>query len=150
MSTGGDPADGDGLARQAGCVAIGGRGVLIEGAPGTGKSSLALALLDRGATFIGDDSVLLHAEGGRLIARPHPATRALMEVRNLGLLRVPCEDRAAIALIITLDPQAPRYPERTEGVTIAGICLPHVRIWPQDHPPAIKTELALRHFGLQL
>ena len=39
------------------CVAIGGRGVLIEGAPGSGKSSLALALIDRGAALVGDDGV---------------------------------------------------------------------------------------------
>lgn len=38
---------------QATCVAIGGRGVLIEGLPGSGKSSLALALIDRGAQLVG-------------------------------------------------------------------------------------------------
>ena len=47
------------------CVAIKGRGVLIEGAPGSGKSSLALALIDRGAVLVGDDGVTLAAQGGR-------------------------------------------------------------------------------------
>ncbi|MFM5886059.1 MAG: HPr kinase/phosphorylase, partial [Novosphingobium sp.] len=49
---------------QATAVAIGGRGVLIEGAPGSGKSSLALALIDRGAALIGDDGVALAAVNG--------------------------------------------------------------------------------------
>ena len=45
------------IAWQATCVAIAGRALLIEGAPGTGKSSLGLALIDRGAQLIGDDSM---------------------------------------------------------------------------------------------
>ena len=137
------------LVRQAGCVAIGGRGILIEGAPGTGKSSLALALIDRGAAFVADDGVLLDVDGDRLIARPHPRTRGLLEVRNLGLLHFPCSDHAQVALVIALDAGAPRYPEGPDTVTIGTIALPRLRIWPQDHPPAIKAELALRHFGLQ-
>src|SRR3546814_19767314 len=86
--------------RQAGGVAVEGRGLLIEGAPGTGKSALALSLIDRGAELVGDDGVLLAAEGRRLIARPHPRTRGLMEVRNLGLLPFPCRDDAPVALVI--------------------------------------------------
>mgnify|MGYP002078612723 CR=1 FL=1 len=137
------------ITRQAGCVAIGGKGILIEGAPGTGKSSLALALVDRGAQFIADDGVLLDAANGGVIARPHPRTQSLIEVRNLGLLTIPCGGSARIALVITLDPLAPRYPNHGESLTFASVALPHVRIWPQEQPPAIKAELALRHFGLQ-
>ena len=55
---------------QATCVAIEGRGLMIEGSPGSGKSSLALALIDRGAMLIGDDGVLLEPRGDRLHASP--------------------------------------------------------------------------------
>ncbi|MEJ2408409.1 MAG: HPr kinase/phosphatase C-terminal domain-containing protein [Novosphingobium sp.] len=137
------------VVRQAGCIAIGGRGILIEGSPGTGKSSLALALIDRGAELVGDDGVLMAAEQGRLIARPHPRTRGLMEVRNLGLLLFPCRDSVPVALVIRLDPDAPRYVETADTIKIGGVPLPLIRIWPSDHPPAIKAELALRHHGLQ-
>lgn len=54
------------IPHQATCIAIGGRALLIEGPPGSGKSSLALSLIDRGAMLIGDDSVLLEARHGRL------------------------------------------------------------------------------------
>lgn len=137
------------IARQAGCVAIGARGLMIEGQPGTGKSALTLALVDRGAELVGDDSLLLAPEGGRLMARPHPRTRGLMEVRNLGLLPFPCRDEVPVALVIRLDHEAPRYIDAPETLTIAGLPVPLVRIWPQDHPPVLKAELALRHYGLQ-
>ncbi|MCJ2186076.1 HPr kinase/phosphorylase [Novosphingobium beihaiensis] len=143
------PAAPPALVRQAGCVAIGGRGLLIEGEPGTGKSMLALALIDRGAELIGDDGVLIGAEGGRLIARPHPRTRGLMEVRNLGLLPFACRSEVPVALVIALDPAAPRYIEEPGGIELAGVPVPLVRIWPQDAPPAVKAELALHHYGLQ-
>ena len=56
---------------QASAVVIGGRALLIEGPPGSGKSSLTLALIDRGAGLIGDDAVTLMREGAALIASPH-------------------------------------------------------------------------------
>ena len=57
------------IAANVGCVSIGGRGVLIEGESGSGKSSLALALIDRGAVLVGDDGVALETRGDRLWAR---------------------------------------------------------------------------------
>ena len=74
--------------RQASCVAVAGRAVLIEGRPGCGKSSLALALIDRGATFVADDGVSITVRKARLHASPVDRTRNLMEVRNLGLIEV--------------------------------------------------------------
>lgn len=139
---------GDPFARQAGCVAIDGRGILIEGEPGVGKSSLALALIDRGAELVGDDGVLLAIAGKRVIACPHPRTRGLIEVRNLGLLRFPCRGEVPVALIVVLTPDAPRYMDRPDIHSVGEVPLPLIRIWPQDHPPAIKVELALQHYGL--
>ncbi|QSR18780.1 HPr kinase/phosphorylase [Novosphingobium sp. KA1] len=141
------PAHPSPFARQSTCVAIGGRGVLIEGASGTGKSSLALELIDRGAALVGDDSVLLMAGNGVLLARPHPNTRGLIEVRNLGLLPFPCVEEVPLALLVTLDPEAPRFIEIPQTTEIAGIPLPHLRLWPGSGPLALKTELALSHFG---
>lgn len=137
------------FARQSTCVAIGGRAVLIEGASGAGKSSLALALIDRGAELIGDDSVLLTTEQGALIATPHPHTRGLLEVRNLGLLPFPCRERAPVALVLTLDPEAPRYVEQPERIDLGGIALPLLRLWPEGAATALKAEIALSRFGLQ-
>jgi len=138
----------DPVARQSTCVAIGERAVLIEGLPGAGKSTLALELIDRGAVLVGDDSVLLENVRGHLLARPHPNTRALLEVRNLGILPFPCAQAVPVALVLALDAQAPRYIEEPERIVIAGADLPLIRLWPGAGALALKAELALRHYGL--
>lgn len=133
---------------QATCVAIGGRGVLIEGEPGSGKSSLALALLDRGAELVGDDSLLIEARDGRLWAHPHPATRGLLEVRNLGLLPQPVLEEAAIALALRLDETAPRFIDTAESCSILSVSLPQIMLWPGSPVLHLRAELALTRYGL--
>ena len=134
------------VAHQASCVAIGGRAVLIEGPPGSGKSSLTLALLDRGAALVGDDGVLLEARDGRLFAAPHPRTAGLVEVRNLGLLRLAAPITAPVALVVVLDADAPRFIETAETCERGGVPLPLIRL--DLHSGALKAELALAHYGL--
>ena len=103
-----------GTLHQATCVAIGGRGVLIEGPPGAGQSSLALALIDRGAVLVGDDGVLLARRGERLHASPAPAIAGKLEVRNIGLLTYPTCADIPVALVLRLDPAAPRFRDAPE------------------------------------
>ncbi|WP_442947311.1 HPr kinase/phosphorylase [Novosphingobium sp.] len=136
------------FARQSTCVAIGTRAVLIEGPSGTGKSGLALELIDRGAKLVGDDGVLLRESAGRLLAQPHPNTRGLIEVRNLGILPFPCREEAPVALIVMLDNEAPRFIEAADSVAIGGVTLPALRLRPHAGPLALKVELALLHYGL--
>jgi serine kinase of HPr protein (carbohydrate metabolism regulator) len=132
---------------QATCVTIGGRGVLIEGPPGSGKSSLALALIDRGAVLVGDDSVLLEARGTELFAHPHPNTRGLMEVRNLGLLTYPVAEEAPVALVLRLDETALRFIEAPDTAERAGVALPLIQLWPRSTVLHLRAELALERFG---
>ncbi len=134
--------------RQSTGVAIGGRAVLIEGPPGIGKSSLALSLIDRGARLIGDDGLLLDIREGRLVARPHPNTAGLIEIRNLGLVSMPVCHEATISLLIRLDREAPRYLETAGQAEVEGIALPTVGLWPEGPNLALKVEIALDRFGL--
>ena len=133
---------------QASCVAIGGRGVLIEGPPGSGKSSLALALIDRGAVLVGDDGVSLAARGEQLLASPAPHIAGLLEVRNVGLLPVPAVSDIPVALVLMLDPDAPRFIEQAEAAARAGITLPLVRLWPDSPVLHLRAEAALERYGL--
>lgn len=137
------------VSHQASCVAVRGRAVLIEGAAGSGKSSLALALIDRGARLVGDDGVLLDCEAGRLLASPHPNIAGRLEVRNLGLLEFPTVRRTPVALLLRLDEAAPRFLHEHEHAEIHGAALPLVRLWPHTPVLALRAELALERFGLR-
>lgn len=135
-------------AHQATAVDISGRAIIIEGEVGIGKSSLALALIDRGARLIGDDSLILEAQAGRLWASPHPETRRLLEVRNLGLVDLPVSERAQVTMILRLDRQAPRFIDQAETADRLGITLPLVALWPDSPVLALRAELALERYGL--
>lgn len=139
-----------GLVLQAGAVAIGGRALLIDGVPGSGKSSLALALIDRGAGLIGDDGVTLRAEGGLLIAAPPPNIAGLIEVRGVGLVALPVAPPAPVALVLTLGGPAPaRLPAAPlPRRLIAGIAVPMLAFDPGPLAPAVRAEWALRTHGL--
>lgn len=136
-------------ARQATCVAVGGRALLIEGPPGSGKSSLALALIDRGAVLVGDDSVWLEARAGRLLASPHPNTRGLLEVRGAGLVEMPVAERVPVALLVRLDAEAPRFIEEAGSEAVLGVTIPALALWPESPVLHLRAELALKKYGLR-
>jgi serine kinase of HPr protein (carbohydrate metabolism regulator) len=129
------------------CVAIEGRAVLIEGAPGSGKSSLALALIDRGAVLVGDDGVTLDERDGRLRASPPPNIAGLLEVRNVGLVTLPTAS-APLALAIRLDEAAPRHIDMAETAERAGHAIPTVALHPGSPVLALRAEFALKTHGL--
>ena len=133
---------------QATCVALGGRGILIQGPPGSGKSSLALALIDRGALLVGDDGLSVEAQGTVLRAFPPPRIAGLIEVRNVGLLTRPITSFVPVALVLKLDSAAPRLPEQPETVSIEGIALPCLALWPDSPVLALRAEAALERWGL--
>lgn len=136
------------LLTQTSAVAIAGRAVLIAGESGSGKSSLALALIDRGAVLIGDDGVNLELRAGRLFASPPPRIAGLIEVRNLGLIEMPTAADIPAALMIRLDPGAERFIETAEQVELASASLPLIRLWGDSPIAALKAELALDRYGL--
>jgi serine kinase of HPr protein (carbohydrate metabolism regulator) len=133
--------------RQATAVAIDGRAVLIEGAPGSGKSSLALTLIDRGAALVGDDGVTLDLRDGRVWAAPPPNTAGLLEIRNVGIVTLPAVE-APVALMLRLDPDAPRHVEQAEQIELLGHAIPLLPLHPDAWPLPLRAEWALMQHGL--
>ena len=127
-------------------VAIEGRALLIEGAPGSGKSSLALALIDRGAILVGDDAIRVTRVADSLIASPPPNTAGLIEIRNVGIVGMPTTD-APVALLLKLDPNAPRFPDNIEQHGLEGVEIPVLRFAPGDATQALRAEFALQRYG---
>ena len=116
------------------CVARDGEAVLIAGAPGSGKSDLALRLLNRGFTLVSDDRTDI--EGG--IARAPSAIAGLLEVRGLGVLRLPYAAEADLRLLVLLGEDAPRLPAPERD---AQTGLPVVRIAAMT-PSAVDRVIA--------
>lgn len=139
-----------GMVVQASAVAIGGRALLIEGEPGSGKSSLALALIERGAGLIGDDGVTLTPAHGQLIASPPPNIAGLLEVRGVGLARLEVAPPAPVALILALGgPPPQRLPETPLPTReISGVAVPVLAFDPGPIATAERAEWALRMHGL--
>jgi HPr kinase/phosphorylase len=126
-------------------VAVDGRGLLILGPSGSGKSALAIRLLVLGASLVADDRTHLTASDGRITARcPAPAIGGLIEARGIGLLGAPSVDSVEIALVIDLaQPETERLPPFRK-VTILGCDLSLVLRPQNDHFPDALM-LYLRH-----
>jgi serine kinase of HPr protein (carbohydrate metabolism regulator) len=134
---------------HASCVAIDGRGVLLTGVPGSGKSDLALRLIDRGATLVADDGVAVMARDGRLHARCGPNIEGQLEVRGVGILAFPALDEVPLALVIALDQPVQRMPDELLPVrVIEGLTLPLIALDPFEASAPVKVEKALMLYGL--
>lgn len=88
---------------HASCVAVAGRGLLILGASGAGKSALSLQLMAFGAELVGDDRLLLSGGTEAVFAGPVPRLAGAIEARGLGLLRAPNLDRIRLSAVLDLD-----------------------------------------------
>ena len=118
---------------QATCIAFDNRAYLIKGDSGTGKSSLALALINRGAKLIADDMV----EVVNQVAKAPTQKKGWLEVRGIGLVSGnPLCLKAPVRAIIELVQQKPeRLPQRQTD------SLPVFQIWTEDKNQAEKIVL---------
>ena len=135
---------------HATCVAIGGRGVLIRGRSGSGKSDLALRLIDRGARLVSDDYTILSEQGGRILARAPETIAGKLEVRGVGIVEMEPAVDVPVCLIADLDGTPERLPESADDVPLLGTFLPAIRLAALEASAPLKLEQALLRFGLPL
>lgn len=130
------------------CVSIDGVGVLLRGAPGSGKSDLALRLIDGGAQLVADDRVVLDRREGGLWARAPSTLAGLLEVRGIGVVKIGAIDEAPVRLVVDLAPpgQIARLPECDE-VTLQGESLPLHRLAPFEASAPAKLRLVVDALG---
>lgn len=128
---------------HATAVSIGGRGVLIEGVSGVGKSDLALRLIDRGATLISDDYSFLQQRDGQIVASAPANIAGKIEVRGLGIVEMPQAGETPVALLVALGEPPTRLPEPGNARHLLGVDVPFLALDGREASAAIKVELAL-------
>tara|TARA_R110000824_G_scaffold17309_1_gene70432 strand:- start:5161 stop:5616 length:456 start_codon:yes stop_codon:yes gene_type:complete len=129
---------------HATAVAISGVGVMIRGKSGSGKSDLALRLIDRGATLIGDDYVEIRRQDVKLLLNPPSSLAGKLEVRSLGILECDHVSDIELKLIIDLKEDPDRFPLDTQVMILLGIAVPFCTLDAMETSAAIKAELALQ------
>jgi len=132
------------------CIDLNQKAVLICGKPGFGKSSLALQLIDRGATLIADDQTILTLEKEEVIATAPLVLKGLMEVREIGICSLPYQDNSSLKLCVDLceENQLERLP-KCNFAKHHGIKIPLLKLKKNDPLGAIKVELKLSSVGLK-
>jgi HPr kinase/phosphorylase len=137
---------------HASAVLVGAKAVLIRGPSGSGKSQLALALLQaaqagqlRFARLVADDRAHVEAVNGRLLVRPASALKGLLELRSSGIHPIEAEPVAVIGCVVDLAAEdAARLPEKqAREATIEGIRLPRLAV--ASGREALPLVLALFH-----
>jgi serine kinase of HPr protein (carbohydrate metabolism regulator) len=134
---------------HASTVTAEGRAVLITGPSGSGKSDLALRLLDRGFTLVSDDQTIVRRDGDRLLASPPANIAGKLEIRGIGIVDMASLTDQPIALIVELTSDIQRLPDDDRERPILGVSLPLVSIDAMAASAPSKVALALDRLGLK-
>ena len=134
---------------HASTVALDGRAVLITGPSGSGKSDLALRLLDRGFVLVSDDRTIVKRQDERLLASAPPNIAGKLEIRGIGIVDVETASDLPVALIIELTSDIQRLPDDSRERPILGVSLPLISIDAMTASAPSKVALALDRLGLK-
>ena len=134
---------------HASTVAVDGRAVLITGPSGSGKSDLALRLLDRGFTLVSDDQTIVRREGSKLIASAPPNIAGKLEIRGVGIVDMDTVKDVPLALVVQLTSEIERLPDERRERPVLGVKLPLVSVDALTASAASKVALALDRLGLK-
>lgn len=119
-------------------------GLLILGASGSGKSDLALRLIDAGATLIADDVTVCKRENNEIFMFCDESIRGIIEVRGIGLVKVPYVEGIKLNMVIKLtDKEIERFPLEKEFYRLLLIKIPLIKINPKELSANAKIKLKL-------
>jgi serine kinase of HPr protein (carbohydrate metabolism regulator) len=134
---------------HASCVANEGRAVLIAGPSGSGKSDLALRLLDRGFVLVSDDRTIVRKESGKLIASAPDTIKGKLEIRGIGIVDMDSIADAPLALVVELTTDITRLPDDSRERLILGVGVPLISVDAMTASAPSKVSLALDRLGLK-
>jgi len=141
-------SDGGSLLIHATTVAIDGQAVLLRGFSGAGKSDLGLRLIDAGAELVADDQCELRREDDRIVVSCPETIAGLIELRGVGIVRMPFVAQAPLVLIIDLMrvEHIERMPTRRREMLL-GLWVPAFALSPFDASAPVKLRMMLRALG---
>lgn len=134
---------------HASTVTLDGRAVLITGPSGSGKSDLALRLIDRGFVLVSDDQTIIRKDGSRLLATAPPTIAGKLEIRGIGIVEMDRTENVPVALIVELTGDMQRLPDDSRERPILGVRVPLVSIDAMTASAASKVVVALDRMGLR-
>lgn len=134
---------------HASTVALDGRAVLISGPSGSGKSDLALRMLDRDFVLVSDDQTTIRKQGEQLLASAPPTIAGKLEVRGIGMVDMKCTDNVPVALVVELTSEIQRLPDDSRQRLILGISVPMISVDAATASAPSKVALALDRMGLR-
>ncbi|RED51412.1 HPr kinase/phosphorylase [Aestuariispira insulae] len=126
-------------------VAINGHAVMLTGPSGTGKSDLALRLIDQGAQLVADDRTCLTVIENRLLASPPHTIAGKMEIRGVGIVEMPHQTALPVRLIAKLVPdhEIERLPEK-QNLEFLGVHIPLILVCGFHASTPAKIRIALQ------
>ncbi|MBP6379349.1 MAG: aldolase [Sphingorhabdus sp.] len=129
---------------HASAVAIDGQGILLVGASGSGKSDLALRLVDRGAILVCDDycDILDGSDGPEIHATPSISGK--IEVRGVGICSIDYIPSTPLSMVLQLDRAPDRLPASDGRIELAGWSVPYARLAPFEMSAPLKAEMLFR------
>lgn len=137
-----NPANPSGPAIHATAVSIGGVGVIITGPSGSGKSDLAIRLIDRGAVLIADDYVCIEPSAiGPILRCPENITGKI-ELRGVGIIERPFAQGIVAQMHIALGAEGERLPLDMPKQPVGDITLPTLAMDAFHSSSPIKAEIS--------
>ena len=133
---------------HASTVALDGRAVMICGPSGSGKSDLALRMLDRGFTLVSDDQTIVRKDNGRLLASAPPTIHGKLEIRGIGIVDMEVVSDVPLALVVELTSDIQRLPDDERERLLLGVAVPLVSIDAMTASAPSKVAMALDRMGL--
>lgn len=128
-------------------VATGDRAVVICGPSGSGKSDLAVRLIDRGFALVSDDQTILRRDGKKLVASAPATIAGRLEIRGIGIVAMPHSSDVPVALIVELASDMERLPIDARDRSILGVSIPVISVDAMTASAAPKVAIALDRLG---
>ncbi|MEP1443957.1 MAG: HPr kinase/phosphatase C-terminal domain-containing protein [Hyphomicrobiales bacterium] len=134
-------------------VQVYGQGVLLRGPSNSGKSSIALRLIDEAelarATghLVADDQVIITSHDNHLVGEAPDNLFGQIEIRGVGIINIESRRNAAIDLVVDLVPHhdLERMPdENLNYETIAGIKVRRIHIAERNPDASVIIRTILK------